>query len=93
MSLAAGPDSRRIPVLGQLGLVPRVAVLVTLALSFVAIVIDVGLHLEGAAVFVVAAAAILGLAWMVGLPPSGSAPSPARRSAASSTRPSATSPS
>ena len=67
MSLAAGPDSRRIPVLGQLGLVPRVAVLVTLALSFVAIVIDVGLHLEGAAVFVVAAAAILGLAWMVGL--------------------------
>jgi Ca2+:H+ antiporter len=57
----------RVPVLGVLGPAARVAVLVTLAASVVAIVLDVALAVEGAVVFVVAAAAILGLAWIVGL--------------------------
>ena len=39
----------------------------TLVLSVVAIALDLVLHVEGSAVFVVSAAAILGLAWVVGL--------------------------
>jgi Ca2+:H+ antiporter len=57
----------RVPVLGALSLVARIAVLVTLALAIVAIVIDFGLHVEGSVVFIVSALAILGLAWIVGL--------------------------
>jgi Ca2+:H+ antiporter len=56
-----------IPVLGALSLVARVAILVTLVMAGIAIVLDFGLHVEGAAVFVVSAVAILGLAWVVGL--------------------------
>src|SRR6476469_9501121 len=56
-----------IPVLGAVSPVARVAIILTLVLSGVAIVIDFGLHVEGATVFVVAAIAILGLAWIVGL--------------------------
>ena len=56
-----------IPVFGALSLVARVAILVTLVMSGIAIVLDFGLHVEGATVFVVAAIAILGLAWIVGL--------------------------
>src|SRR6188768_1236432 len=37
------------------------------AMSVIARVLDFGLHVEGAAVFVVSAVAILGLAWIVGL--------------------------
>jgi Ca2+:H+ antiporter len=57
----------RIPILGALSVPARIAVLATLALSIVAIVVDLGLHVEGAVVFVVSATAILGLAWVVGL--------------------------
>ena len=57
----------RIPVLGALSLPARIAVIATLVLSVVAIVIDFGLQVEGSVVFVVAALAILGLAWVVGL--------------------------
>jgi hypothetical protein len=57
----------RVPVLGVLSPIARVAVLATLAASVAAIVLDVGLGAEGATVFVVAAIAILGLAWVVGL--------------------------
>ncbi len=56
-----------IPVFGALSLVARVAILVTLVMAGIAIVLDFGLHVEGAAVFVVSAVAILGLAWIVGL--------------------------
>jgi len=57
----------RIPVLGALSLIARIAVIATLVLSVVAIALDFGLHVEGSVVFVVSAAAILGLAWVVGL--------------------------
>jgi Ca2+:H+ antiporter len=57
----------RIPVLGVLSMPARIIVLATLAMSILAIVVDFGLHIEGAAVFVVSAVAILGLAWVVGL--------------------------
>jgi len=56
-----------IPVFGALSIVARVAILVTLVMAGIAIVLDFGLHVEGAAVFVVSAVAILGLAWIVGL--------------------------
>jgi len=56
-----------IPVFGALSLVARAAILVTLVMAGIAIVLDFGLHVEGAAVFVVSAVAILGLAWIVGL--------------------------
>jgi Ca2+:H+ antiporter len=57
----------RIPVLGALSLLARIAVIATLVLSVVAIALDFGLHVEGSAVFIVSALAILGLAWVVGL--------------------------
>src|SRR4051794_27651397 len=56
-----------IPVLGVLSPVARVVVIATLVASIVAMALDFGLHVEGAAVFVVSAIAILGLAWVVGL--------------------------
>jgi Ca2+:H+ antiporter len=57
----------RIPVLGVLGTFARAAILGTLGVSGLAIALEFGLHLEGAAVFLVSAVAILGLAWIVGL--------------------------
>jgi Ca2+:H+ antiporter len=56
-----------IPVLGVLSVPARIFVLATLVMSVLAIVVDFGLHVEGAAVFVLSAVAILGLAWVVGL--------------------------
>jgi Ca2+:H+ antiporter len=56
-----------IPVLDALSPFARAAVLATLGISVVAIVLEFGLHAEATVVFVVAAAAILGLAWVVGL--------------------------
>lgn len=56
-----------IPVLGALSPVGRIALVVTLVLAVVAAVLDLVIHVEGAAVFVVSAAAILGLAWIIGL--------------------------
>ena len=67
MTAPAQTARRGVPVLGPLSMPARVAVLVTVAISLVAIVLDFGLHVEGAAVFVVSAVAILGLAWIVGL--------------------------
>src|SRR5512140_2331591 len=66
MPAAPGP-ARSMPVLGVLSPVARIAVIATFALSAVAGVLDLALHVEGAAVFILAAAAILGLAWIVGL--------------------------
>ena len=45
----------------------RISLLVTLAVSLAAIVLDFGLHADPTLLFVVSAAAILGLAWVVGL--------------------------
>jgi Ca2+:H+ antiporter len=56
-----------LPVLGQLSTLARVSLLVTIALSLITIVLDFGLHVEPTALFVLSAASILGLAWVVGL--------------------------
>ena len=64
---AARATPSRVPVLGVLSPVARTAVLATLAATAAATVLDLGLGAEGAVVFVVAAIAILGLAWVVGL--------------------------
>ena len=57
----------RLPVLAQLSPFARTAVILTLAISVVAIVLDLVLHADHTLVFVAAAVAILGLAWVVGL--------------------------
>ena len=62
-----GVQERQVPVLGALSPVARIAVVATLVASVAAVALDFGLRVEGAVVFVVAAAAILGLAWIVGL--------------------------
>ena len=62
----AGPGSG-IPIIGPLGRGARTAVLATLAVSVAAIVLELVLHVEGTPVFLVSAAGILGLAWVVGL--------------------------
>lgn len=56
-----------IPILGVLSPVARIAFLATLAATALAVAMDLVLHLEGAAVFVASAIAILGLAWVIGL--------------------------
>ncbi len=64
---SATPAASSIPVLGALAPAARLVLLATFGLSIVAAVLDLALHVEGAVVFVVAALAILGLAWIVGL--------------------------
>lgn len=61
-----GPTSG-LPILDQLTPLARVAVGVTLAFSLAAMVLDFGLHADETLIFLVAAAGILGLAWVVGL--------------------------
>src|SRR5215210_560702 len=56
-----------IPILGALGPTSRVAVVATVAVSLLAIVLEVGLRVEGTPIFLVSAIGILGLAWVVGL--------------------------
>jgi Ca2+:H+ antiporter len=65
MSAAAAGSA--MPVLGQLSPIARIVVVLTLVASVLAVVLDFGLHAEGTVVFVVAAIAILGLAWLVGV--------------------------
>ena len=68
MTDAAHPPTRsRLPVLGPLSMIGRIAIVVTVVTSLVAIILDFGLHANETVIFVVAAAAILGLAWVVGL--------------------------
>src|SRR6476469_5056540 len=45
----------------------RISLIVTVVLSLLAIVLDFGLHADPTVLFVISAAAILGLAWVVGL--------------------------
>jgi len=56
-----------LPVLGQLSPLAAVSLVLTVLLSLAAIVLDFGLHADPTVLFVVSAAAILGLAWVVGL--------------------------
>ncbi len=56
-----------LPILGQLSMPARIFLIGTVVLSIVAIVLDFGLHADETVLFVVSAAAILGLAWVVGL--------------------------
>ncbi len=67
MSHSPATTTGKLPVLGALSPVAAIAVVVTFVLSAVAAVLDFGLHVEGAILFIVSAAAILGLAWIVGL--------------------------
>ena len=71
MTAAAGTSRNApgngLPVLGQLSLVGRIAIVATVVASLVAIVLDFGLHADGNLIFIVSGAAILGLAWVVGL--------------------------
>jgi Ca2+:H+ antiporter len=63
----APPARGGLPILGPLSPIARGAVLVTVAVSLVAIALDFVLHADPTIVFIVSAAAILGLAWVVGL--------------------------
>ena len=56
-----------IPILGPLSPLARVAVVATVAVALAAILLDFILHADPTLIFVVSAAAILGLAWVVGL--------------------------
>ena len=70
MTVAASPTPGHgagFPILGQLSMLARVSLLATVAVSLAAIVLDFGLHADPTILFVVSAAAILGLAWVVGL--------------------------
>src|SRR6476646_2568056 len=68
MTAATGTPAGRsgIPILGQLSMTARIAVLVTVLVSVVAILLEVA-HADKTVIFVVSATAILGLAWVVGL--------------------------
>jgi calcium/proton exchanger (cax) len=56
-----------LPILGQLSPLARAFLVGTVVLSLAAIVLDFGLHVDETLLFVISAAAILGLAWVVGL--------------------------
>ena len=56
-----------LPILGQLSPVGRAFLIGTVAVSLLAIVLDFGLHVDETVLFLVSAAGILGLAWVVGL--------------------------
>ncbi len=67
MTTAPAPSPRGLPILGPLSVIGRAALVFTLVTSIVAILLEFGLHADPTVVFVVAAAGILGLAWVVGL--------------------------
>ena len=61
------PPRAGLPILGQLSRFAAVSLVATVILSLAAIVLDFGLHADATVLFIVSAAAILGLAWVVGL--------------------------
>ncbi len=65
--MSAAAPRPPIPVLGQLSPIAGVVVVLTLAASVLGVILDFGVHADGTVVFVVAAIAILGLAWLVGV--------------------------
>ena len=64
---APGPPGSGLPVLGALSPIARIFLLGTLVVSAIAVVLDFGLHADATVVFIASGAAILGLAWVVGL--------------------------
>src|SRR6478672_5045985 len=56
-----------LPILGQLSMLARVFLIGTVVLSIITIILDFGLHADPTVLFILSAAAILGLAWVVGL--------------------------
>jgi Ca2+:H+ antiporter len=56
-----------LPILGQLTILSRIFLVGTVVLSVAAIILDFGLHADPTLLFIVSAASILGLAWVVGL--------------------------
>jgi Ca2+:H+ antiporter len=56
-----------LPILGQLSPLSGAFLIGTVVLSVAAIILDFGLHADETVLFIVSAAAILGLAWVVGL--------------------------
>jgi Ca2+:H+ antiporter len=56
-----------LPILGALSPIGRFMLVATVILSLATIVLDFGLHADPTLLFVASAAAILGLAWVVGL--------------------------
>jgi Ca2+:H+ antiporter len=57
----------RLPILGQLTMLSRIFLIGTVVLSVAAIILDFVLHVDPTILFIVSAASILGLAWVVGL--------------------------
>jgi Ca2+:H+ antiporter len=56
-----------LPIIGVLSPIGRIMLVATVVLSLAAILLDFGLHADPTLLFVLSAAAILGLAWVVGL--------------------------
>jgi Ca2+:H+ antiporter len=67
MTAARQPTPGGIPILGPLGPATRIALIATVLVAVAAIVLDFVLHADETVLFIVSAAAILGLAWVVGL--------------------------
>ena len=65
MTATTRPNGR--PILGALTPIGRTMLIATIVASVAAIVLDFGLHADPTLLFVISAAAILGLAWVVGL--------------------------
>src|SRR6187200_1218461 len=55
------------PILGQLSMLARAFLIGTVVLSIATIILDFGLHADPTILFILSAASILGLAWVVGL--------------------------
>ena len=67
MTAAHPPAPDGIPILGPLSAIARVAVVASTVIAVLAIVLDFILHADPTILFIVAAVAILGLAWIIGL--------------------------
>jgi Ca2+:H+ antiporter len=67
MTAAQPPAPGGIPILGPLSPIARVAVVASAVIAIAAIVLDFVLHADPTLLFIVSAAAILGLAWVIGL--------------------------
>jgi Ca2+:H+ antiporter len=67
MTAAHPPAPGGIPILGPLGQMTRIFLVATVVVAIATILLDYVFHADETLLFIVAAAAILGLAWVVGL--------------------------
>ena len=67
MTVAQPPAPGGLPIIGPLGRMTRIAFVATVVVAILAIVLDFGLHADPTFLFIIAAVAILGLAWIIGL--------------------------